>query len=160
MKVVVELEDFWMHEDGDFQEEFAQFVAHNVKSEIWQSIKNEAYEKVFETVKQELVEEIKQKIGVIVAMVAKEPIFFTHYGSKSDADKGLTLEDYARKLFNDYHESGAKTTIQGVTKKTAEVFANEMRDRYDLSFAAQLVCKLNEQGLLKEGAYDSIKNQK
>lgn len=41
-------------------------------------------------------------------------------------------------------------SMEKLIKSLAKDFANEMKERYDLLFASQLVAKMSETGLLKE----------
>ena len=41
-------------------------------------------------------------------------------------------------------------------EKLAKNYSTEMKNRYDMMFASQLVIKLNEQGMLKEGVFESL----
>jgi hypothetical protein len=62
-------------------------------------------------------------------------------------DKEVTVLEYIQADFNaNSGYSSPKDQIQNLAKK----FGDELKQRYDLLFASQIVAKLSENGLLKD----------
>ena len=59
----------------------------------------------------------------------------------------MTLKEYI--LYQIQNNTGWNSPNENI-KKLAQKFGEEMKNRYDLLFASQLVAKMNENGLLKE----------
>lgn len=95
-------------------------------------------------VKQQVSDTLREQIQALVADV----ISTGEIKESSYSDKKISIEDWIKSQFNancGYHNANAKIT------ELAKKFGDEMKQRYDLLFASQIVAKLDEHGLLKEG---------
>ena len=67
--------------------------------------------------------------------------------SPKNSNEKMTLKEYI--LYQIQNNTGWNSPNENI-KKLAQKFGEEMKNRYDLLFASQLVAKMNESGLLKE----------
>lgn len=149
MKYTIDVEDFYL-EDGDLAEELKSTVIRQVTDAIWKKIEKKVDEQIERTVKNAVEQQLSLKINLRVAdVIATEMI--TYNG------KQMPMVDYVKEMFlknNTY--SNPIDTIGKFAKK----FGDELRARYDVAFANQIVLKMNEVGLLKEEAITKLLDKK
>lgn len=139
MKFIIEVEDFYL--DGEeLSEALTSHIKHYVVQEIDKSIKARVEEHITRKVKADVEERMYRFMNVTIEeIIQKEKI--------KDGSKEMSLVEYIRNYFlNKSAYSNADASI----KKAADQFGQEMKNRYDLLFASQLVAKLNDSGMLKE----------
>lgn len=161
INVTVDLKDFYTEEEGQsFSEEIKLYISNKVKSMVWKDFEIKA----LEDVKQRIEIEFKKSKEMNVDKIVKN-IFSTKEIKKSDrgGNEMITLEKYIiEKLESDYFSSNknAESVLSNYIRsfenkfsdelnKTSNQIGKELKDRYDLLFASQLVSKLNEAGMLK-----------
>lgn len=163
INVTVDLSDFYTEEEGQsFSEEIKLHIAHTVKSQVWADFQSKALDEVKSLVNSEFEKSQKMNINYIVS-----EIFSTEKLKESDGKHGqelVTVKDYIQRkikktyfsennnadyVLRRYIEDFSKKFDQDL-KKSSETISKEIKDRYDLMFASQIVTKLNEQGMLKD----------
>lgn len=143
MKFIVEIDDFWMDEEEELQPALQKYLIASVVQQISKSIEKKVEDKVYREAKNQIenqmYKQIQQKVSDIIAT---GKIRGTYSGGAE-----ITLEEWIKEQFT------SNTSYRSPTdelKKLADKFGKEIKDRYDLLFASQIVAKLNEQGMLKE----------
>lgn len=144
MKFTVELDEFWMDEDsGTLDEKLKSYVIHDVIMQIKKDIK--------EKIETEISFQVQQQLeSSMYEYIQKEVKDFISEGKirKSSYNKEeILIKDWIKEKFTG--DTGYNNT-EKLIKSLAKSFANEMKERYDLLFASQLVAKMSETGLLKE----------
>lgn len=95
------------------------------------------------SVKKQVEETLKEQIQVLVTdVISTGKIRVDSY-----SDNEIPIEDWIKKKFNGNCGYGS---AENQIKELAKKFGDEMKQRYDLLFASQIVAKLDEHGLLKE----------
>lgn len=94
-------------------------------------------------VKEQIEETLREQIQVLVADV----ISTGEIRVDSYSDNKIPIKDWIKKKFNGNCGYGS---AENQIKELAKKFGDEMKQRYDLLFASQIVAKLDEHGLLKE----------
>lgn len=157
MKITIDLEDLV----NDFAENASQGEygiedQFELKKELKQSIisqvthnhfRNEIIEmrsKAHDFLKKRIAEKIDEVVEKQVERIIREDKF--KYNSY-EGEK--TLSEYIKDRFIGATRD-SKVNLDKITKDIAVNMASELKDRYDLLFASQIVTKLNEQGMLKE----------
>lgn len=139
MKFTIEVNDFYI-EEGEIESELKQHLLREVVNQIEKSIQKRVEDHITIKVKAEIESRMYRFINLAIEqIIATEKI-------KTDG-KELSLTEYIKNEFTS--RSGYRNptdTISNLAKK----FADEMKNRYDLLFASQLVAKMNNNGLLKE----------
>jgi uncharacterized membrane-anchored protein YjiN (DUF445 family) len=140
MKFVVEVEDFWLEE-----EDLATGLQNAIKGEVIQRIREDIKKQVDafmdKHIKEVLNEEIKVRVEVLMTdFLAKGKV----KGSYTN-DPECTVNEWIAKSFKSANETITKYISTATTQQV-----NELKQRYDLLFASQIVSKLNGQGMLKE----------
>jgi restriction endonuclease Mrr len=150
ISVTVTIDNDWI-EDGELEETFKERVIHNVVSQLYESLSKEHLthlKKVSEEQIKKLCIDARSK--AVNEFIEKGQVL-SYYGS----NKMVSVDERIREEFNSDRGYGSvKEYITNIAKNLSK----EAKDRYDFYFASQIVNKLNEASLLKEGVYESLVN--
>lgn len=146
MKFTIEVEDFWLGEDSNLEPALKKFITDDVVRQIELSIKT----KVEDGINKEVKSQVEQNLYRKIASITNECIAADKIKGRYSNDPEMTLQEYIKQQFTS--TAREKAPVDEVIKKLAEGFGVELKKRYDLLFASQLVAKLGEGGLLKEDA--------
>lgn len=139
LTVTVDLGDIWT-DDEELSDALRRAIKDSVIREVWGKIANEVQSKITDRVKQSVDESMNKKINDYIADIVKTE-------TVSYNQKTVTIAEYVKMYFND---KSAYNNANDVIKRLADNFGQEMKNRYDLLFASQLVAKMSNAGLLKE----------
>lgn len=150
INVTVDLEDFYNEDDEtSINEQIKNDIAYRVKNQIWKDFQ----EKTLES----FSNQITRQIALDKDLRIQETInsFFTEKKIKKAYSGGamVTCEEYiSADLEREYLNSGNRfeALVRDALQKQSTKIVNDLKERYDLLFASQIVTKLNEQGMLKE----------
>jgi len=141
--IVVDLEDFWMDEDSQaFNEQIKQHISKNVKNEIWKSIKNSVEDQISRDVKKAIETQYIKKIQTVIAEVIESEKIKDGYNNKE-----VSIQDYIK---NQFQSNSGWNSPNSQIEKLAKAFADDLKKRYDLLFATQIVSKIGANGMLKD----------
>lgn len=144
MKFTVEIDEFWLDEDSKgFEEELKQSIKIDVCQQIKDLMLLHIENEITNVVKQQVSDSLREQIQALVADV----ISTGKIRENSYSDTEILIEDWIKKQFQGgcgYQNADAKI------KELAKKFGDEMKQRYDLLFASQIVAKLDEHGMLKK----------
>ena len=156
MKFTIDIEDFWMDdESGGVAHELEKYITREVVSKIYKSIEKKLEDTIVVKIDSMVTAALYRKStafikkflerGMIKARVRNE------HGNMEDGE--ITIEDFIKSKFqNDSGWSSPNDRIE----KLAKGFAEDMKNRYDLLFATQIVSKLGEQNLLKDSVMKEL----
>jgi|HubBroStandDraft_4_1064222.scaffolds.fasta_scaffold341984_2 hypothetical protein len=142
MKFTVELDEFWLSEDRDLEPELKKYVVKDVVRQVNDSLKDQIENSITVAVKEQIVALMDGRIAALVEEVIKTEKLKN--GSQKD---GISIVEYIKQYFQN---NNSYRSADEVIKKEATKFGNDMKARYDLLFASQLVAKLHESGMIKE----------
>jgi hypothetical protein len=145
MKFTVELKEFWLNEEEELEPALKKHVVQTVVREILKSVETKINDAVTIEVKRQIDATISRKIQSMVANSIKNDKFKGEYSS----DGLVTMEEIIKKRLS--NTSGFQNP-QEIIKKIADNFGSELKKRYDLLFASQIVASLSTNGLLKDDA--------
>jgi hypothetical protein len=141
MKFTVEVDEFWLDEES----ELAPALQNSIKNEVVQQIKLSVQTQVSNFMDKIMKEEIKGKLDAIVTDLMRDFLAKGTVKGSYSSDPEMTLTDWIKKQV-----TSQNSTIQDWIKKSVEAQVKDLKVRYDLLFATQIVSKINEQGMLKE----------
>lgn len=141
MKIVVDLEDFWLEEGEQLIPALQDHVKHVVIREIGDSIKKQVDAFMDKAIKSEIEKELELRVKLLMDTYLETGKVKGQYSS----DPEMTISEWIAKKLAD-----SRVNIQDNVKKQAENIGLDLKRRYDLLFASQIVAKINEQGLLKD----------
>ena len=144
MKFTVELDEFWMDEDsGTLDEELKSYVIHDVIMQIKSGIR----EKIETEISSQIQKQLEQCMYEYIQKEVKDFISEGKIRKSSYNKEEILIKDWIKEKFTG--DTGYNNT-EKVIKSLAKDFGKELKERYDLLFASQLVAKMSETGLLKE----------
>jgi len=153
MKFTIEVSDFYLDEEQDLEPALKKHIIHEVVTSINKSIKSKIEEGVDKEVKSQVEQSLYRKIGKLVEEVIASDKIKGRYSN----DPEFTLQEYVKKQFTDTARD--KAPVDDIIKKLAVQFGDEMKKRYDLLFASQLVAKMKDSGFIKEEVVQLLLNQ-
>jgi len=169
--VTVDLEDLYDDYSGEegsgvsFNEQILDEIRRRVKGEIWGEFRKSTLDSFKAKIDSELAKEKDAEITRIVKKIFSEKkIKIKESTKKDDNPEMVTLFEYIEdKIERDYFSMGNSAEsllrdkireMQVSVEKTISIasssLSDEIKQRYDLLFASQLVAKMNQAGMLKE----------
>lgn len=141
MKITVDLEDFWLEEN----EQLIPALQHHVKTmvvrEVSESIKKQVDAFMDKAIKNEIEKQLEIRVKLLMDAYLESNKLKGSYSS----DPEMTVSEWIAKKVAE-----SRPSIHDTVKKQAELIGVDLKRRYDLLFASQIVAKINEQGLLKD----------
>jgi hypothetical protein len=164
INVTVDLEDFYSESEESFNDQILEHISYQVKHQIWTEFKNKGLEVFTKKVNQELDEGKDEEIGRIVHKIFTEKKLRNLDGSRGKSEEYVTLYEFIEHKINHDYFSPNKTAdslLNGLINEkykhfhksvsdAAQEISNELKDRYDMLFASQIVSNLNKAGMLKD----------
>jgi hypothetical protein len=143
MKFTIEVDDFYM-EEGDLETSLKSHIISSCVQQITKELKQKIEDGVAKEVKAQVEQTLYRKIGTFVSECIANDKIKGYYST----DPEMTLQEWVKNQF--VKNAREKAPVDDIIKKLAEQFGAEMKKRYDLLFASQLVAKMKESGFLKE----------
>lgn len=170
INVTVDLEDLYDEygtEDGgaSFNQQILDEINRKVHFEIWSEFKKLALDDFKTKINNELVSAKDEEIKRIVQKVFSDRKIKTREATKNNPEpEMITLFEYIQdKIEKDYFSMGntaevllrdkireMQVSVEKNISLAADSLSNEIKQRYDLLFASQLVAKMNQAGMLKD----------
>lgn len=143
MKIEIDISDFYLDEDQDIEIGLKNYIKNQVVNEIWSKINKKVEEQITmqvkDTVEKEMYRQITTHIGNIIKTEKTK--------SLNKPNEMVTMEEYVIEHLTRNNWQG---TFSDNMKKIADNLVADLKKRYDLLFASQIVGKMNESGLLKD----------
>lgn len=148
MKFTVEIEDNWIDEEKIESELKRQVIAGVVAQIAPDFIKGHA-----RLIGEVAVRNITAIFDAAAEEETKKFILEGKVQSYANSRNMVSVADYIKEKFE---SSQGYNSQKDIIEKMAKNYSIEMKNRYDMMFASQIIIKMNEQGLLKEGVFDSL----
>jgi len=152
MKFVIEVDDFYM-EEGELDTALKQHIITSCVHKITTDLKQKIEDGVTKEIKAQVEQTLYRKIGTFVSESIANDKIKGRYSNEPE----VTLQEWVKAQF--VETARQKAPVDDLIKKLAVAFGEEMKKRYDLLFASQLVAKMKDSGFLKEEAVQSLLNQ-
>jgi len=165
INVTVDLEDFYNEDDSSFNEQILDSIHYQVKNEIWSEFKKIALDEFKLKINRELEKGKEEETDRIISKIFSEKKIKIREASKGNPEpETITLFEYIEEKISKDYFSPDKTADNVLNRKlhdkqiifekmisdSADKIGNQLKERYDLLFASQIVAKLNQQGMLKD----------
>lgn len=147
MKIQVELnlEDVFeeaINNEATLKEEFTSSVRSAVVRELKERFKNELMREISNPISEKIENIARESMNDLIENASEKK-----YRFRLDyMDEELTVDEFIRYRMNKIVDSNIETMIESKAKS----FANELRKRYDMAFAAFVVDNMRKQNMLKE----------
>lgn len=142
----IEIDDFWLDDESELEPELKNYIIKTVVSTIWKRLESKIGQEMINEIHKTVEADFKGKFDAQIQHIIETQTI----GGGEDSPK---LEDWLRNQFS--NNTSWRNPVESI-KDSAKMFGNEMRQRYDTLFASQIVIKMNEQGLLKDGVFDAL----
>jgi len=142
MKFTVKVKDFYLDEEN-LESALVDKIQREVVSQIHKSIKDRVERQIEMEVKSMVEKTMYKQITSEIENILKTGKTKSKKNSKED----VSLEEYVRECFS---STGGWQNFDETIKVISKKFGEELKQRYDLLFASQIVAKLNDNGLLKD----------
>jgi len=129
--------------------ELEKQLIKTIKREVVAQIKKDTEKQIEDTIQRVVKEDVRKTIYRKAQRFVAKILDTTKFSKDgySDSKRELSLEEYIEhKIHADRNWNSPKEHID----KRAKEIADELKKRYDLLFATQIVSKLEDKGLLKE----------
>ena len=145
IKMSIELDDFWMEEDNSgFEAELKDHITRKVIDQIYKEIEDRVKNELAGPAKSLAEAAITTIINMTISKVAAGEKLIKRYDGDS-----ITVEELVENSFRDFN---ARNGIIKQINEYCEKFAKELRNRYDMAFAAKIVQNMIDQKLVKDEA--------
>lgn len=151
MKITIDVSDFYLEEE-DLETSLKKNITNEVVQQIKLSIKEKVDSEITIAIREKFDNELTEHIQGLVNEITTTTMV-KNPDSYNKEKPMVTLSEYMAHKFT--QETGYRSADETV-KKLAHNLGQEMKNRYDMFFASQFVIKMNEQGLLKEGAMAAL----
>lgn len=141
MKIVIDLEDFWFEEEEQLIPALQDHVKTMVIREIGDSIKKQVTTFMDKAMKEEVEKQLEMRVKLLMDAALETGTVKGRYSG----DGEMTVQEWISKEIKS-NSSNILDFVNQAAKRQGE----ELKKRYDLLFASQIVAKINEQGLLKD----------
>lgn len=154
MKFTIEVEDFYLDEDKELAPALKSYIIREVVTTIDKGLQAKVEDAITKEVKAQVEQTLYRKIGTFVTECIANDKIKGRYSSSPE----ITLQEWVKQQFTETAREKAPTDES--IRKLAVAFGDEMKKRYDLLFASQLVAKMKESGFIKEEAIALLLNDK
>lgn len=155
MKFTVELDDFYLDEDEDLIPAIKAEVIGSVSNQIWNKIRDKVEKSVVDPLVTKIRGDIDKKINDMM-MDKLTNIMKSESFKPNEYSKEMTFQEYLEKKMNDSGYSTLQSTIKNLAKEQTD----ELKKRYDLLFATQIVSRLSDNGMLKDDVAELLLTEK
>ena len=141
IKVNIDLEDLVYDMVRDEEWNLSEALMASIKSQVVREIKEHCKTSIEITIKSY----IEERIGELVKTSFNE---WLDQGNVKYNGKDIPLQEYLNKLFTERTGCAYNYSVRDYVENFAKGFAKDLKDRYDLTFAALIVKNMQEQKLL------------
>lgn len=141
--VSVDLEDLYINEDQSLNEALENKIKREVINDIWISLKTKVEDQIQRKVSEEVEKLYCKKIQGFISEFFETGTL----KSQKNSNERISIKEW---ILYQFEINSGWNNPKDQIEKLAKVHATELKNRFDLMFASQLVAKLNENGLLKE----------
>lgn len=146
LKVEIDLEDLTKDIFNDDEYSLTEGVVSSIRREVVAEIKRACQDQI-QTQIRSIVE---AKVGVLIRETFLEWFKSGKVKVNSSSSEAVSLEEYLLKYFTEKTGYTYTTTAKSYVEDFAKKFAKELRERYDVAFAAMIVRNLKDQKLLAD----------
>ena len=157
MEVVFKIPDEWVESETlheALRRELIEGAVATIRKEKYQEIEKELQDTIVKKAQRQLKLAVGKELKKVLSGTIDMKVGYTKM-------QDVTLEEAVRKIVEetktDYR--GDKLFIVDAVEKASTAVIEELKSRYDLLFASQLISKLNQGGYLKESAVAELLTQ-
>lgn len=146
MKLKVDLDDFYLDEEDDLVPAIKDFVVNKITNTIWDRVEEKIKQKILDLCNENIQKIINEKIETYLTEILNKEMIKKNRWS----DELVSLQEYVSIAFNEDFDNDYRRILERIVEGKAKDICEEIKKRYDLLFASQLISKMNDQNMLKE----------
>jgi hypothetical protein len=163
MTIKVNLTDIYPEADGCSGDGYCTFasISEAIQQEVTGAIQGKIMESIDEDLKKSILSAVKEKVLLHLDIKIKRKVRQlmregmiqpSHYTSP------IKITDHIEKLFKSNGEwlKEGEVFLKRHTEEIARKFSEDLKNKYDMIFAAQIVDSLGKAGLLKDDAVKKL----
>lgn len=161
-KIEIDINDIMEGLFEDYHPDCDNFPEIDLKEEVMHEITRSTKNQVLEKYKGETESKIVERVKVLVddkitKQIKKDVEDFVKNGKlkKYSTDEPKSVKEWINEKFTQESDSYSQTLRKVVASKAQEA-VEELKSRYDLLFASQVITKLNDADMLKEGVFQAL----
>ncbi len=156
INVTVDLEDFYQDEDETLSESLIRAIECGVIDRLKREFKEKVQDDFYKQIIEKFLLEKDAKVKELVSkLFDEEKIKKSHY-----SDTMITFAEYVTEnLKKDLSTPNFDAKLKGISDKVSAAAFEDLKKRYDVYFAAQIIEKLSAAGMLAQGVAESILKQ-
>ena len=156
INVTVDLEDFYQDEDETLSESLIRAIECGVIDRLKREFKEKVQDDFYKQIIEKFLSEKEAKVKEIVRQLFDEEKVKKSYYS----DTMITFAEYVTEnLKKDLSTPNFDAKLKGISDKVSAAAFEDLKNRYDVYFAAQIIEKLSAAGMLAQGVAESILKQ-
>lgn len=144
LKVEIDLEDLTKDIFNDDEYSLTEGVVSSIRREVVAEIKRTCQDQI----QTQIRSTVEAKVGVLIRETFLE--WFKTGKVKINSKDEISLNEYLTHYFTQQTGYTYTTTAKSYVEDFAKKFAKELRERYDVAFAALIVRNLKDQKLLAD----------
>jgi predicted transcriptional regulator YheO len=150
INVTVDLSEFFTEDDDmSFSDQVKEDISNRINRTIWESLNKEMVSAFENQVKRKIELDKDLKIAEkINDLFINQKLKKSQWGESEMVSLSEFIELELAKNFSPSRDFDHK--VERLVKDKADGLVKELKDRYDLLFASQIVAKLNENGMLAD----------
>ncbi len=153
MEITIKLDNIWVDEDDTLEANLARHIKEQVYKQIYISIQTLVEKQVTMEVKAQVEKSLFQKIQKIVSeVIATEEVSGEYSGSPKVSIKQWITDQFMK-------NTGYRSPQEQI-KEMAKKLGDEMKSRYDMTFASAIVARMQENNLLKDDVAKTLLTEK
>ncbi len=144
-KFKVELDGFYLDYEDELEPALKKYITRSVVESINKSIADKVEEAITKEVRAQVEKTLYREIQKLVAnIISSEKIVKSRKGNGNEL---ISVEEHIKERLSNTTAFSSPTEH---IKQIAAEFGKELKNRYDVLYASQIVVKLGDNGLLKD----------
>jgi len=158
INVTVDLSNFYSEDESSFSEQIKSAIAYDVKKQVLNDFK----EKLTNDFTFQIAAEIAKEKESLITSVLKDLCINAKVKQRYSTKEQISIVDYITEELERTQLSGnaIQDFLSKQVKQSTDNISKELKSRYDILFASQIVSKLHENGLLKENVAQLLLDNK
>lgn len=148
--ITINMDDFWMDADSDFEESFKRYIVDQATYKVFENVKKDLLKDIHLEVEKNVDKKVEEFMSDFIEQNANKLKMKVGYNQEVPLGEGV------KNILLNNADKYAMTSITKLVEACAKNFVDDLRKRYDLLFASQVITKLNENKMLKEGVFESL----
>lgn len=151
VKIEIDLGEEYPEYDEDgvsIGQSIQQAIKHRIVQEMLSRIRKDSFDKIGTMAENAIIEQKESVIKEVIADVIQNKKVKKQYSGDQMISYAEYIEEHLSREW--LQDSKVRNYLDDLVKNLSTKFSTELKQRYDILFASQIVTRLNEQGMLKD----------